>query len=49
MMKFYFTNIQKYTFRIICLLKGHGHDFHQILFFYFYYLQCLGNAFLVIK
>ena len=32
------------------VLKGHGHDGHgQILFFCFYYLQCLRKSFLIIK
>lgn len=31
------------------VLKGHGQDFSQILFFCFNYLQCFRNAFLLIK
>lgn len=31
------------------IFKGYGHKFCQILFFCFYYLQCFGNAFLMIK
>lgn len=37
------------SFSLICTLKGHGHDFDQILFLRLYYIQCSRNAFLIIK
>lgn len=33
----------------IPLLKRHGHDFGQFVFFCFCYLKCFKNAFLMIK
>lgn len=45
----YITRFIVNTCFIYLLLKGHGPDFGQLLFFCLYYLQCYRNVFLIIK